>query len=164
MEEYWTQFLTDNEDGKMNKEELIKYLSQVYPEKDISKIADHIFNVFDQDMNGVIEFPEFAFVYHTLKTKSGKAKLKEFFRVFDVNNDGFICREEMKRLVRNMYAFIKHDNPDVVAEKKIEDFAFSEMDKNGDGLITEKEFEDAVEAEAEFTILLTEEVNSILLK
>ena len=162
MEEYWRQFLTDNEDGKMNKKEFIKYLNQVYPEKDIAKIADHIFQVFDLDKNGKIEFAEFALVYHTLKTKAGKEKLKEFFRVFDVNDNGFITREEMKRLVKNMYALLKFANPDVVAEKTIEDLAFSEMDKNGDGVITEKEFENAIEAEAEFTIFLTEEVDNLL--
>merc|ERR1712179_259262 len=107
VEQYWRQFLTDNDDGKMNKKEFIKYLNQVYPKKDIAKIADHIFKVFDQDNNGKIEFSEFAIVYHTLKTKSGTEKIKEFFKVFDGNNDGYISREEMNTLVKNMYALLK---------------------------------------------------------
>ena len=163
VEEYWRQFLIDNEDGKMNRNELKKYLNQVYPKKDIEKIADHFFNVFDKDNNGTIEFSEFAVAYHILKTNSGKEKTKQIFRVFDTNNDGFIIREEMERLVKNMYAFIKHDNPDVAAESTIEEFTFVEMDEDSDGKVTEEEFLNAVERKAEFTTLLTDEVDKLLL-
>ena len=163
VEEYWRQFLIDNEDGKMNRNELKKYLNQVYPKKDIEKVADHFFNVFDKDNNGTIEFSEFAVAYHILKTTSGKEKTKKIFRVFDTNNDGFIIREEMERLVKNMYAFVKHDNPDVAAESKIEEFTFAEMDEDGDGKVTEAEFMAAVERKAEFTSLLTDEVDKLLL-
>ena len=90
-------------------------------------------------------------------------KTKKIFRVFDTNNDGFIIREEMERLVKNMYAFIKHDNPDVAAESTIEEFTFAEMDEDSDGKVTEAEFMAAVERKAEFTSLLTDEVDKLLL-
>ena len=69
----------------------------------------------------------------------------------------------MNTLVKNMYALLKHDNPNVLDEKTIRDSAFIEMDKNGDNKITMDEFLMAVEAEAEFTMLLAGEVDKILL-
>merc|ERR1712066_483653 len=162
VEEYFRQFLTDNEDGRMDRKEFTKYLNQAYPKKDIKKIAEHIFNVFDKDDNGKIEFTEFAVVYHTMKGKSGKAKLKEIFLVFDANSDGFITGKEMQRLVKDMYSLLKHANPDVAAERMILDSAFSEMDADADGRITLQEFLNAVNDEAQFTKLLTEEIENII--
>ena len=163
VEEYFRQFLIDNKDGKMDKKEFTKYLHHAYPKKDIAKIANHIFNVFDKDDNGKIEFAEFAVVYHTMKGRSGKAKLKEIFRVFDANSDGFITSQEMRRLIKDMYAILKHDDPAVAAEKMIADSAFSEMDADGDGKITEQEFLNAVNDEAEFTTLLAAEIDHLMM-
>ena len=163
VEEYFRQFLTDNEDGKMDKKEFVKYLNQAYPKTDIVKIAQHIFNVFDKDDTGKIEFAEFAVVHHTLKEKSGNEKLKEIFRVFDANNDGHINAKEMKRLIKDLYSLLKHDNPQLAAEKVILGSTFSEMDEDTDGNISEQEFKKAVLEEAELTTLLTEEIDNVLL-
>ena len=161
VEEYFRQFLIDNEDGKMDKKEFVKYLNQAYPKTEIVKIARHIFNVFDKDDTGKIEFAEFAVVHHTLKEKSGNEKLKEIFRVFDANNDGHINAKEMKRLIKDLYSLLKHDNPQLAAEKVILGSTFSEMDT--DGNISEQEFIKAVLEEAELTTLLTEEIDNVLL-
>ena len=163
VEEYFRQFLTDNEDGKMDKKEFVKYLNQAYPKTDIVKIAQHIFNVFDKDDTGKIEFAEFAVVHHTLKEKSGNEKLKEIFRVLDANNDGHINAKEMKRLIKDLYSLLKHDNPQLAAEKVILGSTFSEMDEDTDGNISEQEFIKAVLEEAELTTLLTEEIDNVLL-
>ena len=147
----------------MDKKEFVKYLNQAYPKTEIVKIAQHIFNVIDKDDTGKIEFAEFAVVHHTLKEKSGNEKLKEIFRVFDANNDGHINAKEMKRLIKDLYSLLKHDNPQLAAEKVILGSTFSEMDEDTDGNISEQEFIKAVLEEAELTTLLTEEIDNVLL-
>lgn len=83
--------------------------------------------------------------------------------MFDANNDGHINAKEMKRLIKDLYSLLKHDNPQLAAEKVILGSTFSEMDEDTDGNISEQEFIKAVLEEAELTTLLTEEIDNVLL-
>ena len=65
-----------------------------------------------------------------------KEVLKKLFRVFDVNSDGSISIKEMKRLVKDLYGLLKHNDPTQASEEFIANTAFAEMDSNRDGLVS----------------------------
>ena len=56
-------FQADCPDGKLYKSKVVKMYSMIIPEKNASVLVDHIFNVFDGDSNGSIDFA----VIHSLK-------------------------------------------------------------------------------------------------
>ena len=49
-------FQADCPDGKLYKSKVISMYSMIIPTKNASVLVDHIFNVFDRDSNGSIDF------------------------------------------------------------------------------------------------------------
>merc|ERR1719370_320162 len=79
-------------------------------------------------------------IYHVMSEGTPEEVLQKIFKVFDLNLDGTINKKEMGRLVRDMYALIRHDDPEAASMEAIASSAFIEMDKDVDGKITVEEF------------------------
>ena len=57
----------------------------------------------DQDQNGTIEFEEFIRMMELKSTTvDTEDEIREAFRVFDKNNDGFISHEELKSMMSSL--------------------------------------------------------------
>ena len=154
IENYFKYFLSVNPDGKMDRSEFSKILGMAEPGRDIQRLEDHVFRVFDTDGSGNLDFPEFCVVYHSLSEGAPKQVLRNMFRVFDINNDGEICQAEMARLVRDMYVLIQAEEEDL-SEETVINSTFSEMDRDFDDRITEEEFVSACLRQSRFTALVT---------
>ena len=67
--------------------------------------------------------------------------LGKIFRVFDVNGDGIISREEMNTIMKDMFELIKIQKPDCQSADSVSDTVFLEMDKNNVSLLDSKIFD-----------------------
>ena len=56
--------------------------------------------------------------------------LGKIFRVFDVNGDGTISKEEMNSLMKDMFGLIKVQKPKWQSPESLTETLFFEMDKN----------------------------------
>ena len=52
-------FLKDCPSGQLNKEEFSRIYKQFFPFGEPGEFADYVFNVFDENKNGTIDFKEF---------------------------------------------------------------------------------------------------------
>ena len=157
IENYFSYFSSITSDGKIDRKEFRKVLTVAEPSINIKKMEDHVFRIFDTDGSGRIDFAEFCVVYHTLTEGAADQCLKNIFRVFDCNKDGEISQAEMKRLVKDMYVLLQAEDPDL-AQENIFKSAFGEMDRDGDGRITEEEFVSACLRHSRFSDLLTGQI------
>ena len=57
-------------------------------------------------------------------------------------------------ILKDMYGLLKTENPDLEAEKLLSKSAFTEMDKNEDGMITQEEFIKACLGQKEISRIL----------
>merc|ERR1719312_560077 len=138
-------------------------ISQALPKKDAEKLEPHVFRIYDTNNDGEIDFVEFMVVYYCLSDGTPEEVLKKLFRVFDVNSDGSISIKEMKRLVKDLYGLLKHNDPTQASEEFIANTAFAEMDSNRDGLVSKDEFVRAVLEQEQFSKLLTVNIMSIFI-
>ncbi|CAG0922758.1 unnamed protein product [Notodromas monacha] len=150
-------FKKDCPDGKLTEQGFIKIYKQFFPQGDPTKFASLVFKVFDENKDGSIEFEEFIKALSVTSRGNIDEKLHWAFRLYDVDNDGFITREEMYNIVDAIYQmvdgsiefeeFIKALS--VTSRGNIDEklhWAFRLYDVDNDGFITREEMYNIVDA------------------
>jgi Ca2+-binding EF-hand superfamily protein len=112
-------FLKDCPSGMLTKEEFQKIYRQFFPFGDPSSFADYVFNVFDSDKSGSIDFKEFICALSVTSRGKMEDKLDWAFQLYDIDGDGKISYEEMLaiveaiyKMVRTLPSFRSHDHQD----------------------------------------------------
>ena len=157
-------FIARHPNGKMKPKDFGEIMSTALPTKDANKMTEHAFRIYDLNNDGFVDFSEFMVVYFILAEGSSEEILSKIFRLFDVNGDGSISRNEMIRLVKDMYGLLKAENPDIATEEIVANAAFEEMDKDCDGKVTEVEFVTACLSEEKFSKMLSRKALDIFME
>jgi Ca2+-binding EF-hand superfamily protein len=101
-----TGFLKDCPSGMLTKEEFQKIYKQFFPFGDPSSFADYVFNVFDADKSGTIDFKEFICALSVTSRGKMEDKLDWAFQLYDIDGDGKISYEEMLAIVEAIYKMV----------------------------------------------------------
>jgi len=155
VESQYQNFLTQHPDGRISRKSFHDMMKDCYPGTDTEKLEKHIFRMYDKNDDGHIDFREFMIVLYIMSSGSPQENLKQIFRVFDINNDGSISLKELKRIVKDLSHLISADNADQASQDILATTAFSEMDADNDGQITEEEFIEACMRQKKFSTMLT---------
>ena len=148
-------FVLEHPNGKLKRKDFRDMMTKAIPKKDARKMEKHVFRMYDDNHDGVIDFTEFMLVFHILSEGTPEDVLTKIFRVFDVNGDGAISVKEMSKLIKDMYGLLKEEDPNIGARELIAKSAFAEMDKNEDGEVSEEEFVKACMDQEEISKMLT---------
>jgi Ca2+-binding EF-hand superfamily protein len=114
------------------------------------RLADEIFDIFDADGNGVVDFTELASGLSLLCGGSREDKVMAAFRLFDINGDGFITKEEMETYLTSVFRVIYATRPELatslgvgpeILSQVTTAEAFENADLNQDGRISFPEFQ-----------------------
>ena len=82
--------------GKITGEEFT-----TMPEIAMSPLVTRILSLFDADNSGQVTFDEFVRALSVLSDRgSDEEKLKFAFRVYDVDDDGFVTQQEMVQMMK----------------------------------------------------------------
>lgn len=118
-------------DGCITFEELasaIKSLDQNPTEEELRNMINEV----DLDGNGTIEFLEFLKLMATkMKENEAQEELKEAFKVFDKDQDGYISPNELRHVMMNL--------GEKLTDEELEQMIL-EADLDGDGQVNYEEF------------------------
>lgn len=95
----------------LTKEEFQKIYKQFFPFGDPSSFADYVFNVFDADKSGTIDFKEFICALSVTSRGKMEDKLDWAFQLYDIDGDGKISYEEMLAIVEAIYKMVCRVQP-----------------------------------------------------
>jgi len=163
-------FIKHHPDGKINRKEFRSMITTCYPDMtNCKKLEKHIFRMYDTDGDGAIDFREFMVLLYIMSSGTPEENLGQIFRIFDKNNDGSITRDEMQRIVKDLYDLFNTDKRKLSkAERRrssvaMANTAFEEMDANSDGKVTKEEFMEACRAHEKISNMLALKIVDIFI-
>ncbi len=114
----------DNKISPVELEEVMKYLGLNPSSDEVKKMI----RVVDKNCNGHVDYDEFISMMTAtnFKPRSHDDELKEIFKVFDIDGNGFITGEEIKTRMRQL--------GDDLSDDEVKEM-IKAADINGDGLI-----------------------------
>jgi len=117
--------------GTISSEELLGVMRAMGQNPTEDELLNLVLEV-DVDGNGTIDFPEFL---NMMKKKAREvdeeADLREAFKIFDRNRDGYIDMKELKKVTAMLGTML--------TKEEIEEF-MAEADKDGNGKLDYEEF------------------------
>jgi len=161
----YSQFIRQHPDGLMDRETFRLMMKDCYPSADIGNIETHLFRMYDDNEDGVIDFREFMTKVHIMSNGSPEENLRQLFRILDIDNNRTVSISEFKKVVTDLQMMSENDNNmdnsirDLIVEK-----AFIEMDVNGDGMVTIEEFIKACLSQKKFSTMLTLKLINVFLE
>ena len=127
----------------LTKSEFQKIYKQFFPFGDPSSFADYVFNVFDADKSGSIDFKEFICALSVTSRGKMEDKLDWAFQLYDIDGDGKISYDEMLSIVEAIYkmvgSMVKLPEDEDTPEKRVKKI-FRMMDKDENGSLDMAEF------------------------
>lgn len=114
---------------------------EFYPQGKAEKFAAQIFNVFDADHSGKIDFLEYLIAISTTSSGNIRKKLQMGFKLYDTNGNGSIDKKEMHKLIEAIYDLTGEENRkgDNDPNQRVEAI-FNKLDLNQNGTIGRKSF------------------------
>ncbi|CAK9303514.1 unnamed protein product [Gordionus sp. m RMFG-2023] len=138
--------------GVLNFNAFKQIYGTFFPAGNSTKYSYYVFKSLDKSRTGTIVFEDFARELSAISKGSLEDKLKWAFKLYDVNGDGFISREEMTSIVTAIYELFSKF-PEECRDKVMGDTEnfiknhveriFRKMDSNKDGKVTSEEFMNA---------------------
>jgi len=154
-------FHIDCPNGKLTPSNFIKMYEQFFPQGNAQDFCTYVFQTFDTDRNGYIDFREFVMAIDVTSTGSPTDKLKWAFKMCDVDNNGVIDLQEMTKILQAVYDAAKEEHIDTSsnAEQTARDI-FQRLDQDSDGTLTETEFVDGCLHDPELRKILAPKTSS----
>jgi len=111
------------------------------PELQQNPLVQRVIEIFDDDGNGEVDFKEFIQGVSQFSVKGDKnSKLRFAFRIYDIDNDGYISNGELFQVLKMMVG----NNLKDTQLQQIVDKTILFADKDDDGKISFEEFCDIV--------------------
>ncbi|XP_033830587.1 calcineurin subunit B type 1b [Periophthalmus magnuspinnatus] len=107
------------------------------PELQQNPLVQRVIDIFDKDGNGEVDFNEFIEGVLQFSVRGTKEQRLRFaFRIYDMDNDGFISNGELFQVLKTMVG----TNVEDVQLQQIVDKTIVSADTDGDGRVSYQEF------------------------
>ncbi|CAF3277466.1 unnamed protein product [Rotaria socialis] len=138
---WYRELLTICPNGQLNKSQFIKFYMGLENSttKNAERIAENVFEAFDDDDNNRIDFKEFLIAYALTSNGEPVEKLKYTFSIFDVDHSETIELSEMIELLKRLFTITGNKMKTYSPESVVHDI-FPTLDLDQNQSISKEEF------------------------
>uniref|UniRef100_A0A6B2L446 Rab-GAP TBC domain-containing protein n=1 Tax=Arcella intermedia TaxID=1963864 RepID=A0A6B2L446_9EUKA len=140
LEELEGKFTSIAKNGSVTKADFHKLFDKKYQlfMKD-PQITDYLFNEFDQNGDGTLDFRDYVMSLSTLDKGSPKTKLRLLQRIFDQEKKGYFTPEDLTKIFKWQFTAMGFKEVDEMVSVSVET-AFAMYDYDKDGRLNFEEF------------------------
>ncbi|XP_014924666.2 guanylyl cyclase-activating protein 3 [Acinonyx jubatus] len=102
-----------------------------------SQHVDQVYNTFDMNKDGFIDFLEFIAAINLVVRGKMEQKLKWYFKLYDADGNGSIDKKELLNIFMAVQAL---NSQQTLSPEEFTNLVFHKIDKNNDGELTLEEF------------------------
>lgn len=140
VKEWFGKFKKDFPEGNITRSDFEKlYTTMIGVQGDATEFCNHVFNQYDSDGNGFIDFREFVTTVSVATKGTLQEKLVWAFNLYDLDGNGSLTELEISNVLFAIYK-AKGMNEARNEVKVVVDEIFKSADDNGDGVLSEDEF------------------------
>ena len=131
IEEWYKVFRKVCGKDSLDSQKFTNLFQRFFPERISVQYCQHVFRAFNSRGNGEMSFTEFITAVYVSSQGSQEEKLRWMFKVYDVNNNGFITIKDLRQVLSQAGKIEKKTNVDEVWEN---------LDRDNRGFVTEDQF------------------------
>lgn len=118
-----------------------RYFERLRPDKELQLFGAQIFNAFDANKNGRIDFCEFLIAISLTTDSDPEQKLRFAFKMYDINNDDKLDIHEVEKIIEGIYDFTgQKERKGKSAPREVAKSLLRKCDKDESGYLTQDEF------------------------
>ncbi|XP_052099560.1 neuronal calcium sensor 2-like [Mytilus californianus] len=122
----------------IERENFRKVYQILYRNEDAAEFADRVFDAFDTNQSGSVDFVEFAAGLTMMDSKQTEQKISIAFNMFDKDGSNALSEEEVTDMITAYYKLL---GPHIsISPVEVAHELFEKMDLNSDQKVTYDEF------------------------
>ncbi|KAM5286293.1 guanylyl cyclase-activating protein 1 [Hipposideros larvatus] len=142
--QWYKKFMTECPSGQLTLYEFRQIFGLKNLSQSTSQYVEQMFETFDFNKDGYIDFMEYVAALSLVLKGKVEQKLRWYFKLYDVDGNGCIDRDELLTIIRAIRA-INPCSDSTMSAEEFTDTVFSRIDINGDGELSLEEFMEGVQ-------------------
>jgi Ca2+-binding EF-hand superfamily protein len=141
IKEWHESFIITCPQGYLTRKTFVKMFKECHKYGKVDKLCNRLFDLFDGNHNGKIEFWEFMLIISLAGEIDFKKRLSLVFKLYDINQNGRIEKKELEIIISYIYDFFGYDKTKEKPSKRAKEILLR-LDKDQNGYLDENEFID----------------------
>ncbi|XP_020855507.1 guanylyl cyclase-activating protein 3 [Phascolarctos cinereus] len=149
---WFRRFMTECPSGLQTLHEFKALLGLQGLNQRANQYVDQLFNIFDKNKDGFIDFLEFIAAVNLVIQGKIDQKLKWYFKLYDADGNGSIDRKELLNIFMAIQAI---NGQNTLNAQEFTNLVFEKIDVNNDGELTLEEFISGLEKDQNLLEMIT---------
>lgn len=147
-------FVRDCPSGALSVDKFRNIYTGFFPNGDAARFAEYVFETFDLDKDGLLNFEEFIMALSMTSRGELEDKLEWAFKMYDRDKDGYITKQDMLEVIQAIYKMVGVQQDDGDAPKRRMEKVFKQMDKQKKGKLSMEDFLEGAKMDHSIVTLL----------